>query len=101
MFNEDISYRKIFVENINTYRGNGIHEISNNLYEKISPILNMIIDKVFDNKDYMTLRYCIILSQTFFKIENEKKIYLQKTLEKNKLFLNLSFWDEYISCIII
>ena len=98
LFSEDNSNKKYFVENINKYRGNGVHEISSILYDKLSYLLNILLENIYQDKDFMVSKYCMILSQTFYKLENEKKHYLQDAIEKNKLFDNLDFWEEYIAC---
>lgn len=60
----------------------------------------MLLDEVYENKDFITAKYCLILSQTYNKLESitNKKIFLQDTIEKNKLLRNTYFWEEYICC---
>lgn len=86
------------MEIINKYRGNGIHEISFDLYDKITKVLHVLLDFVYENKDFQISKYCMILSQTYYKVENSKRKYLNDAIENNKLFDNLCFWEEYISC---
>ncbi len=86
---------------MNKHRGSGSHTISDICYSKIGVLMNMLLDQVYENKDFITAKYCLILSQTYHKLEeNTNKISLQDTIEKNPLLRNLYFWEEYISCIL-
>lgn len=89
-----------FLEYLNKHRGSGLHIISQECFKKIGLILNLLLDEVYESKDFITAKYCLILSQTYNKQDEitNKKISLQDTIEKNELLRNLYFWEEYISC---
>jgi hypothetical protein len=85
---------------LNKHRGSGLHIISQECFKKIGLILNLLLDEVYESKDFITSKYCLILSQTYNKQDEitNKKISLQDTIEKNELLRNLYFWEEYTSC---
>ena len=97
---KDKKHRIYFLEYLNKHRGSGQHIISNECFKKIGLILNLLLDEVYNSKDFITAKYCLILSQTYNKQDEitNKKISLQDTIEKNELLKNLYFWEEYISC---
>ncbi len=99
MFKEK-KYRLYFLEYLNKHRGTGLHILSSKCFTKIGIILNLILDQVYESKDFITAKYCLILSQTYNKQEEKtnKKIFLQDLIEKNDLLKNLFFWEEYTSC---
>lgn len=94
-------HRLYFLEYLNKHRGTGLHILSAECFKKIGLILNLLLDEVYLSKDFITAKYCLILSQTYNKqdVLSNKKISLQDTIEKNELLRNLYFWEEYISCI--
>jgi len=61
----------------------------------------LLLEEVNVSNDFITAKYCLILSQTYNKQDEmtNKKISLQDTIEKHELFRNLYFWEQYISCI--
>ena len=97
---KDKNYRIYFLEYLNKHRGSGQHIISSECFKKIGLILNLLLDEVYDSKDFITAKYCLILSQTYNKQDEitNIKVSLQDTIEKNELLRNLYFWEEYISC---
>jgi hypothetical protein len=60
--------------------------------------LNQILDEVIQDKDFESARYCLILSQTYHYIEDNKKISLQQKLENHYLFHTIDFWESFIAC---
>lgn len=97
---KDKKHRIYFLEYLNKHRGSGLHILSSECFKKIGLILNLLLDEVYESKDFITAKYCLILSQTYNKQDEltNKKESLQDTIEKNELLRNLYFWEEYISC---
>jgi hypothetical protein len=85
---------------LNKYRSSGLFEISKHCFDIIGDILNHILDKVIIDKDFESARYCLILSQTYHYIDENKKISLQQKLENHLLFHTIDFWESFIACII-
>jgi hypothetical protein len=64
--------------------------------------INIIIEKCKENNCYDKIKDCIILSQTYYYIEeeNEKKIFMFEAIKNNRLFQNINFWQNFINLII-
>ena len=71
--------RVVFLQLLNEPRVQGQFEISQITFDILSQLLNKIINKVENDNDYHSAESAIIISQTYYIIEeNENKIYLQK-----------------------
>ena len=88
--------RKIFIEKLNELRNHGIFYIPDESFNIIGDILNEMLSKVMKDSDFYCAKNCIILSQTYYKIEKDKKIFLQIKIKDNPLFKSKNFWDEFI-----
>jgi len=88
--------RLIFIEKLNELRDLGIFLIPEENFNQIGEIFNSILNKVMDDSDYYCAKNCIILSQTFYIINNKKKIFLQSKIKNNPLFKSKLFWDDFI-----
>ena len=47
------------------------------------------------------MRNIIILSVTYYKLENQNKIYIQKILKRNQLFKEKEIWEYYVNSSIL
>ena len=88
--------RKIFIEKLNEFRNHGIFYIPDEYFNIISDILNFMLNKVMKDSDFYCANNCLILSQTYYKIENGKKIFLQTKIKDNPIFKSKNFWDDFI-----
>ena len=71
--------RVVFLQLLNEPRVQGQFEISQITFDILSQLLNKVINKVENDNDYHSAESAIIISQTYYIIEeNENKIYLQK-----------------------
>ena len=53
------------------------------------------MDNVIKDEDYRMAKTAMILSQTYFKIdEKNEKYYLQNVIKDHKLFSNIQFWEK-------
>ena len=91
---------RYFLDHINKFRIRGEFKLSKYVIENIGSILNDILDHINIVKDYENAKYCLIISQTYFFTENEKKIFLQTLIENHILLKQLDFWETYIACIV-
>lgn len=88
--------RLIFLQKLSDYRARGKFYLDQKDYNLLLHYFNLIADKVRDNLDYHCGEMIIIISQTYFYEQNDKKIYIQDELKKNKLFKDKSFWEEFL-----
>ena len=70
------------------------------LIDLLGQSLKIIIEEARKNKDYWTAKNCLILSQTFYYMENDKKRYSCECLKKNIWLETYEFWDEFCSYMI-
>lgn len=89
-----------FLKSLNYYRANGELRLSEEKYNIIKNIFCKASDYLLENNNYQIVYYLIILSQTFYKMEEGKKYLLQNEMKNKKFFLNEKFWEEYIEKII-
>ena len=81
---------------LNYYRTTGRYELHKNIFDFIKIIFNKACDKLLIKKNKYISSYIIILSQTFFIKNEDNKYYLQKEIQKHKLFSSNEFWIEHI-----
>ena len=80
-------YIEALIKTLSYLRSKGCFEINEEAYNVVTEIFTMILEQNMNN-DYI-LKNILILAQTFYKIENKSKIYLQEGIRGNKV-LNLS-----------
>ena len=102
---EKDDYRKAFLIVINNYRAKGKLEMSEKAFNYFIQILsvvckNLVQEKKEENdkfvKDPICARLVIILSQTFYTVKNNEKLYLCEELKKEQIFKMPKFWLELI-----
>ena len=98
---EDKSNRAIFLRKINTFRKYGEFEIPEKEFNIICDLFNKIADFIKKENDFSSMNNIIILSETYYKTENDNKIYIQKIIKKNKLFKEKEFWEDYVNSSIL
>ena len=95
---------KHFLNALNIYRINNICVISETAFAIVSELILRVIDEMINNKDYENIRFCLIISETFYKNPkndfNNSKIFLKSVMEVNNSFRELNFWEELIKCIL-
>ena len=87
---------------LNQLRTNGGFQKSKSLIKLLGKGLNKLLAHAEKNKIYKYAKNGIIISQTYFYIEeNEKnKIYLSEEIKNNKWLTNPEFWNEFIQIMI-
>ena len=81
---------------MNLFRANGIHRVPEREFEIIKNIFLKIADHIKNDKDYACTNLLLILYQTFYYEKDGEKIYLDKFLKNNKMFLNLEIFEKYL-----
>ena len=88
--------RIIFMQILNEFRTTGKLEIPKRVYEIVGKLFNFILDTVKRDNDIHTGRNAILLSQTYYTMENDKKKYVQELLINNELFKDMKFWEDLL-----
>jgi hypothetical protein len=81
-------YRKYFLSCLNKYRIGGMFILDSNAYDNLVELLLCLLDHCTQDKDYESMKFCMILSQTFYKPSNARLEYLNcidnvKSIEKS------------------
>jgi hypothetical protein len=61
--------------------------------------LNRILDENLKEKDFEAAKFCMIISQTFYKVSNDPnkpRIFLQETIDSHDIWKHTDFWDGII-----
>ena len=88
--------RLIFLRELNQYRHEGVFLLNNVSYDNLTNIFNIILNISKKQKDYESIKTCMILSQTFYKSISNKNVLLQKEVMKNEIWKNKKLWEEMI-----
>ena len=92
----DKDYRIYFLKLLGNKRADAILELPKSLFNTTIKIFMMISDKILNEKEIDTAKYLLILSQTYYKVENDKKIYIHDQISEHPLYQKEDFWTEYI-----
>ena len=87
--------RVIFIQKLSQFRTRGIFELPEHEYTILIKLFNKIIKQIEYDIDYDSAINIIILSQTYYKIKDGVKEYLQKEIMNNELFKSQKFWEMY------
>ena len=95
----NVDYLKLIFKKLNNYRA-----VSQNMTERayniVCNIFNKCLDYLLDNRDEELESLIVILSQTFFYLDNNNKIYLQNRIKKHMLFDKLQFWENHLNILL-
>ena len=87
--------RAVCLQTISHFRTLGKFCIPPKVFDIIGKCLLIIMDNVIKDEDYRMTKTAMILSQTYFKIdEKNEKYYLQNVIKDHKLFSNIQFWEK-------
>ena len=89
--------RMIFLRKFNNFRRFGTLEIPPREFHIICDIMNMIIKYVKGDKNLEAQISVVILSETYYKIENQEKIYILNYVKHNQIFHEKDFWFDFIN----
>ena len=88
----------VFINLLSLLRSNGFYEKSKNFILVIAKTLNIILETAEKEKNYEKAKNCIILSQTFFYYDlNKKKNYIFEFIKENKWIKSPEFWRAFIN----
>ena len=88
-------YIESFIKTLSYLRSKGCFAINDKTYEILSDIFIKIL-KNNNNNDYV-IKNVLILAQTFYKIENEDKIYIQERIKNDDNFKKPELWHRCIN----
>ena len=94
LFKEHI-YRLRFLRMLNQYRVEGIFLLQNMSFKNFCMIISSLLEKSIEYKDYECIKFCMILSQTFY-LQGEKKVSLQSGIALNQIWQDKNFWKNII-----
>ena len=87
--------RAVCLQTLSHFRTLGKFSIPSKVFEIIEKCLLIIIDNVTKDEDYHMAKTAMVLSQTYFKIdENNDRYYLQNVIKTHKIFRNPQFWEK-------
>ena len=87
--------RAVCLQTISHFRTSGKFCIPPKVFDIIEKCLLIIIDNVIKDEDYKMAKTAMILSQTYFKMDDKnEKYYLQNVIKDHKLFSNNEFWEK-------
>ena len=90
-----------FLEKLGNKRAEAVLELHNNLFNIIVKLFLIISDAILKENDMDSAKHLLILAQTFFKNENDEKVYLYHKIFNHQIFQKQDFWNEYINIILL
>ena len=91
---------KTFLKIVTDMRTSTHFNRNKQLIDLLGESLKIILEEARKNEDYRTAKNCLILSQTFYYMENDKKIFSCECLKKNIWLETYEFWDKFCSYMI-
>ena len=88
--------RVIFLHKLNDYRTCSLLELKEKEYNTLGELFSFLIDISKKEKDYHCVEMAIILSKTYYLLENNNKIYIQRLIQNNDYFKTKDFWEELL-----
>ena len=92
---EKSDYRSHFFFALGNKRAHSNIILSTKLFDILTKIFIYIADVLLKEKDYNIENSLLILSQTFYRLDNKKKIFLSEKIKSHKLFQSEEIWIEY------
>ena len=93
---DDHSNRVIFLMELNNFRATGLYGIPKDIFDLFNDLFELMTNTIGRDKDYHSAKNLIILSQTYYHLDEGIKNYIHDNFKKNKIFKNMKFWEEYI-----
>jgi len=90
----------IFLQKLNGFRALNKFKLGINHYIIIGKILYKLLSKFEEDNDFNIPKNCIILSQTYYYLHLNQKIYLKTYIEEHKIFKDISFWENIVNFLI-
>ena len=83
------------IKRLSYLRSKGHFLIGEKAYNEILSLFFIILNQ--EQKNYYILKNVLILSQTFYKRKDNKKVYLQQGMKGSKVFMNPETWHRVIN----
>jgi hypothetical protein len=95
---KEAKLRKYFLTCLNKFRIAGLFTIDANSFGLLGELLNKILDETVKEKDFETAKFCMILSQTFYKASSSgaPRVFLQHAIEGHEIWKRIDFWEGII-----
>ena len=91
----DHNNRVVFLQALNTFRSKGLYGIPKDIFDLFNELFILMSNTIGKDKDYHTAKNLIILSQTYYYLNEGNKHYLLEDIQKNEIFQNFKFWEGY------
>ena len=95
-FEENKNYCKYFLSILENKKNNSNVALSSELFDIFTKMFLLISDMIIKEKDFDLQNSLLILSQTFYKSEGDKKIFIFNTIKSHELFQKEENWLNYI-----
>ena len=95
-FEENKNYCKYFLSILENKKNNSNVALSSELFDILTKMFSLISDMIIKEKDFDLQNSLLILSQTFYKSEGDKKIFIFNTIKSHELFQKEENWLNYI-----
>ena len=89
--------RIIFLQQLNKFRATGKIIIPKKIGEIIAKFFNIILNTVKRDNDIHSGKNIILLSQTYYILDNNKKKYLQELVWEHQIFQDMKFWEDLLN----
>ena len=101
---KDEKTHELFLIVLSKLRTNNRFARDKSLIELLSEILLTILDTAQKHQDYTAAKNCVILSQTFYYLDESKenkKVYILEFIKKHPWLQSLDFWKEFMLLMIL
>ena len=101
---KDERTHELFLIIVSKLRTNNRFCRDKSLIELLSEILLIILDSAQKKNDFTSAKNCIILSQTFFYIDEskqDKKVYILEYIKEHPWLHSMKFWKDFILIMIL
>ena len=95
-FEENKNYCKYFLSILENKKNNSNVALSSELFDIFTKMFLLISDMIIKEKDFDSQKSLLILSQAFYKLEEDKKIFIFNTIKSHELFQKEENWLNYI-----
>ena len=93
----NIENKMVFLKQINNFRKYGYLEFPKKNFEILCNIFNLISSSLIKDKYFEEQSAILILCETYYTMENDKKVYILDVIKKNKIFHEKEFWNDFIN----
>ena len=87
----------VFLRVLNNFRKSGDLKLPKRNFQIICDIYNQISKNLIKNKNFLEQTLIIILSETYYFIENGKKVFILEIIKNNEIFHQKEFWNDFIN----